>query len=96
MKLVFRLAAAADIEETYRWYEKRRASLDQEYLESVQGILNSVLDDPKAYPVVHRDTRRALLRRFPYGLFYRLFEGQSVVVACLHAKRDPRQWRTRP
>jgi hypothetical protein len=45
--------------------------------------------------VVLRDIRRQLLKRFPYGLFYRLIEGQVVVVACFHAKRSPRVWRSR-
>jgi plasmid stabilization system protein ParE len=36
-----------------------------------------------------------LLRRFPYGVFYRVIEGQVVVVACFHAKRHPRIWRGR-
>lgn len=46
-------------------------------------------------PVVHRDTRRLLLRRFPYGVFYRLVKDEIVVVGCLHAKRHPRVWRGR-
>jgi len=31
----------------------------------------------------------------PFGLFYRLIDEQVVVVACMHAKRDPRSWRAR-
>ena len=37
----------------------------------------------------------ACSRRFPYGLFYGLIDGQVVVVACFHAKRSPRMWRSR-
>ena len=95
MTLILRPAAAADIEEAYRWYEARRAGLGQEYLESVQRALDLVMENPRAYPIVHRDARRALLRRFPYGLFYRLIREQVIIVACFHAKRNPRWWRGR-
>jgi hypothetical protein len=37
----------------------------------------------------HEDTRRALLARFPYALFYRAEPDRVLVIACFHAKRDP-------
>jgi len=95
LNLTLRLAAAADIEEAYRWYEERRVGLGQEYLQSVEATLALVMENPRAFPVVHRDTRRALLRRFPYVVFYRLLGEEIIVVACFHAKRDPTQWRAR-
>jgi plasmid stabilization system protein ParE len=37
--------------------------------------------------------RRALLSRFPFGIFYRLEGGAVVVVlAILHGSRRPRSW----
>lgn len=50
---------------------------------------------PEIFPVVHRQTRRALLRRFPYGLYYRIVDDQIVVVACMHGRRNPRRWQSR-
>jgi plasmid stabilization system protein ParE len=93
--MILRPAATADIGEAYAWYEAQRAGLGQEFRDSVDAALLLVAAAPRAYPILHRDTRRALLRRFPYGLFYRLVDEQVVVVACMHAKRDPRSWRAR-
>ncbi|MBI3990030.1 MAG: type II toxin-antitoxin system RelE/ParE family toxin [candidate division NC10 bacterium] len=92
---IFRPAAAADVEEAYRWYEERRAGLGEEFLTAVQGTWESIMTNPELYPVVHRQTRRALLRRFPYGLYYRVVQGQVVVVACMHTSRDSRRWQSR-
>lgn len=92
---VFRAAAAADVEEAYPWYEAQRAGLGDAFLASVHAALEIIQAHPDAAPVVHRDTRRLLLRRFPYGIHYRLVQGQIVVVACFHAKRNPRIWRAR-
>ena len=96
MKLpILRPEAAADVEGAYRWYEDQRAGLGEEFLGTVQAGLELIAAHPLAAPIVHRDTRRLLLKRFPYGVFYRLVEDDIVVVGVLHAKRHPRVWRGR-
>jgi plasmid stabilization system protein ParE len=92
---VLRPAAAAEIEQAYRWYEAKRLGLGDEFLAEVQTGLSRIVERPLLYPLVHRGTRRALLRRFPYGLFYRDLGDLIVVIACFHAKRDPEKWRER-
>ena len=44
---------------------------------------------------VHKDVRRAFMRRFPYGVFYRVEEDQIIVVGVFHARRDPKRWQAR-
>lgn len=95
-RVVVRRAAAADIEDAYEWYEPQRPGLGEEFLAALQSTQSRVLEQPEAYPVLHRGTRRALVpQRFPYGLFYRVYGETIVVVACMHAKRDPRRWQRR-
>ena len=94
--VIVRPAAAADIEDAFQWYEARRPGLGDEFLLALNSTRTRVRDHPEAYPVLHRTTRRALLpRRFPYGLFYRVYGEAIVIVACMHAKRDPQQWQRR-
>jgi len=44
--------------------------------------LAHIEDNPQQFPVVRRDKRRALLKRFPYGLYFRLESTSAVVVGC--------------
>jgi len=92
---VFRAAAAADVERAYAWYEQQRAGLGEEFLVAVGQTVNDVLDAPERRPVVHRYTRRALVPRFPYGLYYRVVNDTVVFVACFHTRRDPAGWKRR-
>jgi plasmid stabilization system protein ParE len=95
-RVVVRPSAAADIEDAYQWYEEQRVGLGAEFLVALRATMDIVLVHPEAFPVLHRDTRRVLLRnRFPYGLFYRIHDETVVVVACMHAKRRPRRWKSR-
>lgn len=93
--LVVRAAAAADIEDAHAWYERARRGLGWEFLAAVATALDRIRDNPVLYPVVHRDTRRALVPRFPCALFYRAEPDRILVIACFHAKRDPLVWQSR-
>ena len=92
--VVTRPAAAAEIETAYRWYEGEREGLGSEFLEAVDTIVK-IAEKPERFPIVRRDIRRAVLRRFPYSIFYRIVTKQVAITACFHGKRNPKVWRSR-
>jgi toxin ParE1/3/4 len=61
----------------------------------VDALVLRIAANPQQFPPVLRDVRRARLRHFPYGLFFRVDDGTIYVVACFHGSRDPRQWQDR-
>ncbi len=99
-KLLIRPEAEAEIVEAHNWYKLQAEGLSSEFLRAVDACLNSIEREPLAYPVVHKQVRRALLRKFPYGIFF-VYEQMNeeneriVVLACFHARRDPKQWQER-
>jgi len=93
--LLIRPAAAADIEDAYRWYARQRPELGSDFVAAVRRGIGRILENPEGYQVVHRDARRIRLKRFPYGLIYRVYSDKIIVVACMHGKRDPRRWKAR-
>lgn len=95
MQILIRPAAAADIEDAFVWYEQQRLGLGSEFLKIVDDALTAIQRSPQLHPVIHRNTRRVLLRRFPYGIYYRIYPDQIVVVACMHGRRNPRRWQSR-
>jgi len=95
MQVVVRPAAAADIEDAFLWYEQQRPGLGADFLRTVDGALAAIQSSPQLHAVIHRNTRRALLRRFPYGIYYRIYQDSIVIVACMHGRRDPKRWQSR-
>ncbi len=93
--VLVRPAAAADIEDAYYWYESQQAGLGDEFREALRSALSLLGENPRLHQVIHRDTRRALLKRFPYGVYYKEFPEVIVVVACMHGRRDPKRWQAR-
>jgi plasmid stabilization system protein ParE len=52
--------------------------------------------NPQQFPVIHKNVRRALLRRFPYALMFVIETDTTLtVIACFHGSRDPAQWQRR-
>jgi toxin ParE1/3/4 len=94
-KFIVRPKAEADIDRAYAWYERERQGLGEEFLDEINATLQSVLEMPRGYPVVQRQTRRALVHRFSYGLFYRVVDETIVFVACFHTSRNPELWKRR-
>ncbi len=92
MKLRIRLAALQDMDDAYAWYELQRSGLGEEFLKAVDHVMTTVVESPLRYRVLVLDTRHALVHRFPYRVLYRILGDELVVVACFHARRDPRRW----
>ena len=91
-KLLISPEAELDIEEAFEWYEEHNPGLGFEFIRAVDSCLASIGRNLSTYPLVHRDVRRALIRRFNYGIFYLIEEDKIVITACFHVKRDPQQW----
>lgn len=85
--LVFRAAAADDVERAHRWYEEKRVGLGEEFISEVDACTRRIAQNPRAYALRSRDVRRAPLRRFPHALFFRDTETAIIVVACFHARQ---------
>jgi plasmid stabilization system protein ParE len=84
------------LREAARWYQEQVAGLGRQLLDAVHLVIQDIAESPLRFAVVHRDVRRALVARFPYGVFFRITdEGGIVVLAILHLARDPTRWMDR-
>ncbi|MEW6741717.1 MAG: type II toxin-antitoxin system RelE/ParE family toxin [Planctomycetota bacterium] len=87
--------AGQDVADAYAWYENRRTGLGEEFLSCVDACIEEICRTPETHPFVHENYRRALIRRFPYAVFYECAEGTVTVYCVFHAARDPDKWRHR-
>jgi len=94
-RLLVRSAAEADIADAALWYEARAAGLGVEFLRAFDVTVAEIQRMPERFPVVYGVCRRALLRRFPYAVFFVPTAEVIQIIACLHASRDPRRWQER-
>jgi plasmid stabilization system protein ParE len=94
-RLIIAPEAAQDIDQAYEWYECRRIGLGEDFLSAVDASIQVVCREPKIHAKAHEDYRRALVRRFPYSIFYEYADDTVTVYCVFHTSRDPRKWRKR-
>ena len=96
MKVRLRSVAEADAAEAIRWYAEQKSDLASRFLGALSTTLRNIELNPKLYPVVDGEMRRALFPRpFPYMVVYRIESGMVSVYAVLHQARDPARWKRR-
>lgn len=95
MTVVRSREAERDIEEGAFWYEQQRAGLGVEFVLELDVVLERVETVPRQFPEIEPRVRRALLRRFPYAVYFVIDEEAVGVFAVLHQSRDPEIWKAR-
>jgi plasmid stabilization system protein ParE len=94
-RFIVRPAAEDDIEEAALWYELRSPGLGAEFLRAVDVSFDRIRQSPQSFQLVYKNARRARITRFPYVAYFVETVTGIQIVACMHAKRDPRIWRRR-
>ncbi len=80
---------------TAEYYESKVPGLGADFLHQVQLALRQVLSFPEAGAQADAQTRRFLVKRFPFGVLYRIEPERIVVVAVADLRRKPGYWRDR-
>lgn len=95
VELNFAAEVEWDVLEAYAWYESRRPGLGEEFLTCVDACIQAICRHPEMYMKVYEDYRRAMIRRFPYAVFYEYSESVVTIYCVFHTSRDPEKWRQR-
>lgn len=90
----FRPEAEGDALETRDWYESRREGLGTEFRKELDTTIERIVANPHMYRPVHGETRRAVLDRFPYAVYFRVAD--EIVVLAVHGRQHPKRWKSRP
>ena len=87
--------AADEAEAAERWYRERNETASTRFRRELDRALDLISERPEAGPLYVGNTRRVLLRRFPFFVVYRVFKERIQIVAVAHARRRPGYWQER-
>ena len=93
--LIIRHEAEADIAQAAASYETLSYQLGARFLGAVRERVMRIVSAPEQFPCILQDLRRALVRDFPYAIYFYVDDEDVTVIACMHTKRDPRAWMDR-
>lgn len=89
MNLRYTTQAQTDIDVAIGWYEKQRTGLGIEFLDCVITTTQRILDNPASYPQKHKKLRSALIRKFPFTVFYTGNETEVIIHAVFDNRQEP-------
>lgn len=84
--------AVNDLDEAYLWYELNQAGLGTLFIRKIEEAFEAISIHPSSYIRIHKETRRFLVHKFPYGIYYLTDDNnrEIKVVGVIHFKRNPR------
>jgi toxin ParE1/3/4 len=94
-RVVVRSKAEADIAAAAKCYEEQSLGLGTEFLSAVEGCIATVACNPAMFAITYRNVRRALFRRFPYGVFFLFADDSITIITCLHGRQNLNRLRHR-
>jgi toxin ParE1/3/4 len=93
-KVSFRPEAEAEALETRDWYEGRQTGLGAAFRQALDDAVERIAANPLEFQRARDETRRAILRRFPYAVYFRI-AGDDIVVLAVHGRQHERRWQSR-
>ncbi len=95
LSLVIRKEAEADMASAFEYYQACREGLGHEFLMCVEAALSVICRQPKKYRKIYKSAMRMNIHRFPYAIYFFEHQNALVVIAVMHARRDPSSWQGR-
>lgn len=74
-------------------YERERPGLGFRFEADVNSLFARLLENPFQFPEIEEGARRALVRQFPYGVFFTIDDDMVTVLGVLHLHRHPDTWK---
>ena len=95
LRIVFRRPAKREFDDAADRYDEQRQGLGEEFIVEIDQAVAKAAADPGRFPIVFGDVQRAVARRFPYSVYFRVRRDSMVVLAVFHGRRNPAVWQRR-
>jgi len=92
MKVVILDVARLEFNEAKEFYEIEQTGLGAKFENEIKNGILRIRQYPQAWPPERKETRRYLVRKFPYKIIYSLQQDNIVVLAFAHLHRKPNYW----
>jgi hypothetical protein len=89
MRILYVPEIVDDLADARDWYESRIDGLGEEFIRMAYAGFEELCDFPAKYEEVYGAFRRALMRRFPYSIYYLYSNDAVTVYGVFHSSRDP-------
>ena len=83
-RLVVNPFAELDLHTAKDWYELRKPGLGDEFVKEIDSTIIRTKENPYQFGFAKKKNHRAVVKRFPYGIFYIITNDLITVFAVFH------------
>lgn len=84
--------AEEDIQNIVDYYKDLDGALSEDFIVKLSACFERIEQLPEGYQKRYNEFRIAFLKRFSFGVFYKIYEKEITVVAVLHTSQDMSKW----
>ena len=85
----FRPLSEIDLQEIVTYYDNLNPKITNKFLTEFENTIFRIEKMPKSFQKKLDNIRVAFLRRFRFGVYYKLYENEIRIIAILHTSRSP-------
>ncbi len=89
----FHPEAEKELNDTIDYYNKCKNGLGLEFVKEVYLTIQEIILFPEAWLKISANTRRCLLKRFPYGIIYYANKDELFIIAIMQLNKKPDYWK---
>ena len=92
MHVEFIEPASIELDDAIEYYNLQSTGLGEKFLDEVLETIELISHFPQLWSRNTENTRKAVLRKYPFNLIYSLFEDKIYIIAVAHQNREPEYW----
>ena len=87
--------AESDIKQSIKYYNSKSERLGKIFIEEVDSIFERIKYNPELFPIAFDKTRKAIVKRFPYNVYFVITNSKIFITAVFNTWRQPKIWKNR-
>ncbi len=84
--------ASIELDDAIEYYNQQAAELGIKFFDEVLETIELISLFPQSWSRNTKNTRKAVLRKFPFNLIYSIYEDKIYILAVAHQNREPEYW----
>lgn len=88
-KIIIKAEARAEIINAFEWYESQLAGLGTKFKSELEYYLKRIQSNPELFQNVYKDFQHAVLKKFPFRIFFTINGTTIFIFGVFHTKRNP-------
>ncbi len=92
MEVNFLPLAQQELDDTFQYYEYQQKNLGSRFIHEVLNSIELIRYYPKGWHPMTQNSRRCLVKNFPYGIIYQIKSDYILIIAIANLHRKPNYW----